>query len=132
MRLVDGYRTDVLYSIRKENGWEGVKMELLMTNEKISGIIGGEKIPVHTEFDSEAGLMEILSLTRAEKLELLRIWKEHKMKTELNASGGKAELHIPDAEVFIRNDHPMIQPGEKCVIETVSISKDMLIKKPES
>lgn len=101
-------------------------MERIMTNEKISGIIGGEKIPVHTEFDSEAGLMEILSLTRAEKLELLRIWKEHKMKIELNAPGGKAELHIPDAEVFVRNDHSMIQLGEKCVIETGAITKDML------
>ena len=107
-------------------------MERIMTNEKISGIIGGEKIPVHTEFDSEAGLMEILSLTRAEKLELLRIWKEHKMKIELNAPGGKAELHIPDAEVFVRNDHPLIQLGEKCVIETASISKDMLTKPQQS
>ena len=48
------------------------------------------------------------------------------MKIELNAPGGKAELHIPDAEVFVRNDHSMIQLGEKCVIETGAITKDML------
>ena len=104
----------------------------MLTNEKKSGIIEGEKIPVHTEADSEASLMEILSLTRAEKLELLRIWKEHKMKIELNASGEKAELHNPDAKVFVRDDHPLIQLGEKCVIDTGAITKEMLTKPQKS
>ena len=81
MRLIDGYRTDVLYSIRKENGWEGVKMERIMTNEKISGIIGGEKIPVHTEYTKELFLSIVLSLSQEEQRKL---WEELRSSGYIN------------------------------------------------
>lgn len=79
VRLIGGYRTDVLYSIRKENGWEGVKMERIMTNEKKSGIIGSEKIPVHTErrLDIKAEVLRMAQqLTEKECCEVLQELKE--------------------------------------------------------
>ena len=82
VRLIDGYGTDALYSIRKENGWEGVKMELLMTNEKISGIIGGEKIPVHTEHDySEKEYFQMLT----EAIELIPKLSDERLRKIMEA-----------------------------------------------